>query len=68
MSWRKSSYSSNGGGNCVEVSSGLPGGLTVRDSKNPGPQIVASPAAWRKLTMAIKDGSLSYFDLKKSEG
>jgi Domain of unknown function (DUF397) len=59
VSWRKSSYSSNGGGNCVEVTSGLPGGLAVRDSKNPGPQIVASPAAWLKLTVAIKDRSLS---------
>jgi hypothetical protein len=59
MSWRKSSYSSNGGGNCVEVTSSRPGGLAVRDSKNPGPQIVASPATWLKLTVAIKDGSLS---------
>ncbi|GAA2811983.1 DUF397 domain-containing protein [Crossiella cryophila] len=32
--WRKSSYSSGNGENCVEVA-GFPDGVAVRDSKNP---------------------------------
>ncbi|MFB4319842.1 DUF397 domain-containing protein [Actinomadura sp. 21ATH] len=32
--WRKSSYSSSNGGNCVELA-GLPGMVAVRDSKDP---------------------------------
>jgi uncharacterized protein DUF6879/uncharacterized protein DUF397 len=34
--WRKSSYSGNNGGNCVEVASNLTGIVAVRDSKNRG--------------------------------
>jgi hypothetical protein len=33
--WRKSSYSGNTGGDCVEVAD-LPTLVAVRDSKNPG--------------------------------
>ena len=44
LSWRKSSYSGNGGGNCVEVGTGLPGKIGVRDSKNPdGPVLSFGP-------------------------
>jgi hypothetical protein len=32
--WRKSSHSTDTGGDCVEVA-GLPGAIAVRDSKNP---------------------------------
>jgi hypothetical protein len=34
--WRKSSYSNNDGGNCVEVAENVPGVVPVRDSKDPG--------------------------------
>jgi len=38
--WRKSSYSSDQGGNCVEVADLNGGGRAVRDSKNPtGPAL-----------------------------
>ena len=54
-SWRKSSYSGNNGGNCVEVARNLPGAVAVRDSKHPdGPALVVSPAAWRSFTEALK--------------
>ncbi|MCD0447830.1 DUF397 domain-containing protein [Actinocorallia sp. API 0066] len=52
--WRKSSYSGGGGGNCVEVAS-LPGSVGVRDSKNPGTGHQAfSPEAFGAMVHAIK--------------
>ena len=52
--WRKSSYTSSNGGNCVEVAS-LTGAVAVRDSKNPdGGTLVLSPAAWRALIASVK--------------
>jgi hypothetical protein len=33
--WQKSSYSGNGGGDCVEVARNLPHVVAVRDSKDP---------------------------------
>ncbi|GAA2388859.1 DUF397 domain-containing protein [Streptomyces glaucosporus] len=44
--WRKSSYSGNEGGNCVEVATD-PGTVHVRDSKEPGREPLAFPrTAW----------------------
>ncbi|MGA5197311.1 DUF397 domain-containing protein [Streptomyces exfoliatus] len=44
--WRKSSYSSAEGGECVEVAA-HPAAVHIRDSKNPdGPQLAVSPTAW----------------------
>ncbi|MBD0840013.1 DUF397 domain-containing protein [Streptomyces sp. TRM68416] len=46
VTWFKSSYSSNEGGNCVEVAT-HPVAIHVRDSKNPtGPVLTVSPATW----------------------
>ncbi|WP_329457334.1 DUF397 domain-containing protein [Streptomyces sp. NBC_01497] len=48
--WRTSSYSGNNGGDCVEVGSGLPGVVPVRDSKRPGGPVVTVPlAAWARF-------------------
>jgi hypothetical protein len=48
--WRKSSYSGNGGGNCVEVATSLPGIIAVRDSKNPdGPFLSFSRNDWERF-------------------
>lgn len=45
--WLKSSYSSNNGGDCVEVAPNLPGVVPVRDSKRPmRPRAHARSAAW----------------------
>jgi hypothetical protein len=58
--WRKSSYSGNSGGNCVEVAVNLPGAVAVRDSKDPhGPVLTLTPAAWRSFTTALKTGGSS---------
>jgi hypothetical protein len=55
--WRKSSYSGNNGGNCVEVARNLPGVVAVRDSKDPdGPVLLVSPAGWRAFTAGVKSG------------
>lgn len=44
--WRKSSYSGNTGGNCVEVAS-LPDAIAVRDTKNrDGGNLVVPAATW----------------------
>ncbi|MFC4493265.1 DUF397 domain-containing protein [Streptomyces ovatisporus] len=44
LRWRKSSYSTNEGGECVEVAQ-LPDGIAVRDSKDPGGPHLTFPAA-----------------------
>jgi hypothetical protein len=55
--WRKSSYSGNGGSDCVEVASNLPGIVAVRDSKNvPGPELAVSDQAWSAFVQGIKHG------------
>jgi hypothetical protein len=53
--WRKSSYSSGAGGNCVAVATNLPGVVAVRDSKHPnGPALLLTPAQWRALTATLR--------------
>ncbi|MEV5412687.1 DUF397 domain-containing protein [Thermopolyspora sp. NPDC052614] len=52
--WRKSSYSSAEGQNCVEVAI-TPAGVAVRDSKNPaGPVLTFGGRAWRKFLAEVK--------------
>jgi hypothetical protein len=54
MDWRKSSYSSNQG-NCVEVATGAPGEVAVRDSKDPdGPVLVFTTAEWQSFGAGVK--------------
>ena len=54
--WRKSSYSGNNGGACVEVARNLPGVVAVRDSKDPhGPALIFTPAGWAAFTARLKD-------------
>ncbi|MFE5889013.1 DUF397 domain-containing protein [Streptomyces sp. NPDC056462] len=44
--WRKSSYSSDQGGDCVEITE-IPTVIAIRDSKNPaGPIVTLDPAAF----------------------
>jgi len=55
--WRKSSYSGNGGGDCVEVALNLPHVVAVRDSKDPhGPVLTVEAAKWRKFIADVKVG------------
>ena len=58
--WRKSSYSNQDGGDCVEVADNLPGAVPVRDSKDPqGPALVFGPDAWSSFVAAVKGGRLT---------
>ncbi|WP_078897067.1 DUF397 domain-containing protein [Streptomyces rimosus] len=54
--WRKSSYSSNNGGNCVEVANPLSGDVPIRDSKKPGSVTAVSRVAWDEFIEAVKAG------------
>ncbi|MEU9122956.1 DUF397 domain-containing protein [Streptomyces sp. NPDC048506] len=57
--WRKSSYTSGEGGNCVEVVDDLPDIVPVRDSKDPhGPAILFPTAAWSSFVSAVKNAAL----------
>jgi hypothetical protein len=53
--WRRSSYSGNGGGNCVEVATSMPGVVAVRDSKNPdGPVLTVSRDEWASFITRLR--------------
>ncbi|MFE4666330.1 DUF397 domain-containing protein [Streptomyces sp. NPDC056716] len=53
--WRKSRYSNDGGGDCVEVATNLPSVTPVRDSKVPeGPTLLLSTNAWAAFVTAVK--------------
>lgn len=53
--WRKSSYSSGNGGNCVELG-GTPGTVLVRDTKDNGRGSVLqlTAADWARFTAALR--------------
>ncbi|NJP43378.1 DUF397 domain-containing protein [Actinacidiphila epipremni] len=55
--WRKSSYSDEHAGSCVEVVDTHPAGVPVRDSKDPhGPALVFPDTAWAAFVTAVKQG------------
>lgn len=55
--WRKASFSSSNGGNCVEVAANLPGVVAVRDSKNPdGPALLFTPGEWQAFVAGVHAG------------
>ncbi|GII77576.1 hypothetical protein Sru01_25580 [Sphaerisporangium rufum] len=58
--WRKSSYSGDEGGNCVEVAANVAGVVGVRDSKVPGGAALAvAPEAWAAFVGGVKSGALA---------
>jgi hypothetical protein len=57
LNWRKSSYSGNNGGQCVEAAARQV--VLVRDSKNPhGPVLEVTPEMWHKFIMYLKNNAL----------
>ncbi|CAM5602709.1 MULTISPECIES: DUF397 domain-containing protein [Streptomyces] len=53
--WHKSSYSNNAGGECIEVADGVPGAISVRDSKNPdGPALIFPAGSWGTFIATLK--------------
>ncbi|MGA5701416.1 DUF397 domain-containing protein [Peterkaempfera bronchialis] len=58
--WRKSSYSGDNGGQCIEVAPGFTGVVPVRDSKDPlGPALIFPAAAWESFVSAVKAGEIT---------
>lgn len=58
MNWRKSSYSGQSGGNCIEVAD-HGSRIIVRDTKDrQGPMLRVTPDAWRRFADQVK-GSLA---------
>jgi hypothetical protein len=56
ITWRKSSYSGNNGGDCVEVGNAARV-IAVRDSKDShGPTLAFDPQDWRRFTDHLKAG------------
>ena len=54
VGWRKSSYSGDNGGACVEVGTTGPA-VAVRDSKHPdSPQLAFTAASWKTFTAQLK--------------
>jgi Domain of unknown function (DUF397) len=57
--WRKSSRSSGGGSNCIEIAR-LSGRIAIRDSKDPeGAALIVTSAGFRELTDSIRRGTVS---------
>ncbi|MEU5138241.1 DUF397 domain-containing protein [Streptomyces sp. NPDC021139] len=56
IQWRKSSYSGNTGGDCVEVGENCTtGAVPVRDSKNPaGPVVTVGTDAWQSFVDGLR--------------
>ena len=54
-SWRKSSYSTGNGGQCVEAGH-VPGTVLVRDTTEhgTGPVLRVTPADWTRLVNSVK--------------
>ncbi|MFD5904167.1 DUF397 domain-containing protein [Streptomyces microflavus] len=58
--WRKSSYSNQDGGQCLEVADGFAPVVPVRDSKNPhGPVLAFAADGWSSFVSAVRNGELS---------
>ena len=54
IAWRKSSYSGNNGGDCVEVGAAVPL-IAVRDSKDPdGARLTFGREAWQAFAAQVK--------------
>ncbi|MFD5424075.1 DUF397 domain-containing protein [Streptomyces sp. NPDC127084] len=55
--WRKSGYSDDNGGDCLEILEGIPGVIPVRDSKMPdGPVLAVPAAAWSAFVAGAVTG------------
>ncbi len=55
--WRKSSYSGDNGGACVEVGT-VGRAVAVRESKDPeGPSLAFAPDTWKVFAEQVKAGA-----------
>ncbi|MBO8190355.1 DUF397 domain-containing protein [Streptomyces oryzae] len=52
LAWFKSSYSGDGGGNCVEVAH-RGSAVHVRDSKTDGPRLTVARSGWARFVASL---------------
>ncbi|WP_416975259.1 DUF397 domain-containing protein [Streptomyces sp. 4F14] len=58
VSWRKSSYSNQSGGACLEFAPNLPSLVPVRDSKTPTlGALLFTPASWNTFVDSVKEST-----------
>ncbi|GAA2881494.1 DUF397 domain-containing protein [Nonomuraea rubra] len=64
IAWHISSYSADGGGNCVEAGPLQDGSdrVAVRHSKLQGKVIVYTKAEWQAFLAGIRAGEFDFFD------
>ncbi|MET9520137.1 DUF397 domain-containing protein [Streptomyces sp. NPDC002994] len=55
LTWQKSSFSTGGEGECVELATGATGHIHLRESDRPMEITTATPTALAALLNAIKD-------------
>lgn len=69
MKWRKSSYSGQSGGNCIEVAD-HDSRVLIRDTKDlSGPMLRFAPDAWRAFANRVKaDGTARLKTGKRNPG
>ncbi len=54
IQWRKATYSSSNGGNCIEVAA-VGRAVVLRDSKDPdGPRLAFGPKTWQAFAAKVK--------------
>lgn len=58
--WQKSSFSTGGQGECVEIAAGAAGLVHLRESDDPQVVITTTPAALRALLRAAKAGAFDH--------
>lgn len=60
LNWRKSSFSGDNQGECVEVADLADGGRLVRDSKNQtGPRLAFTASEWDAFVKGVQAGEFS---------
>ncbi|KUN82309.1 DUF397 domain-containing protein [Streptomyces griseoruber] len=59
LTWQKSSFSSGGEGNCIELAESAPSHLHLRESDHPHEIAAVAPDALADLLRALKSGTLT---------
>ncbi|MEU7860180.1 DUF397 domain-containing protein [Nonomuraea sp. NPDC049141] len=64
ISWHISSFSADGGGNCVEAGplNDETGRVAVRHSKLQGDAIIYTKAEWQAFLAGVRAGEFDFFD------
>ncbi|MDJ0341191.1 DUF397 domain-containing protein [Streptomyces sp. H10-C2] len=55
--WKKSSFSGEGGNNCIQLAT-TPAGVAIRESTDPGAIVTTTPVRLRAFLDAVKTGAL----------